>query len=83
METKVKCHGNPIQELLLPWRLVPGQSAAGGNLKIPAVVTRWPLFSPRSPDPRMASEKGLRQGVIKPEEVAVAARQTLAPPPRV
>ena len=22
METKVKCHGNPIQELLSPWRLV-------------------------------------------------------------
>ena len=56
----------------------PGQSAAGGNLKIPAVVTRWPLFSPRSPHRRPASEKGLREGVIKPEEVAVAARQTLA-----
>ena len=22
METKVKCHGNPIEELLSPWRLV-------------------------------------------------------------
>ena len=54
----------------------PGQSAAGGNLKIPAVVTRWPLFSPRSPHRRPASEKGLRQGVIKLEEVAASGSQT-------
>ena len=30
METKVKCHGNPIQELLSPWHLVLGDKAATG-----------------------------------------------------
>jgi len=29
METKVKCHGNPIQELLSPWRLVKGEFEEG------------------------------------------------------
>ena len=33
METKVKCHGNPIEELLSPWRLVGNDGGGGSSMR--------------------------------------------------